>query len=608
MTARDGAATVVRLDAGQGKLREGERRLIEPLRDHPRFGEVALSAVAPRFADEAVGSIDVLYKRLAALNSDRTWWYLPVAEWQPFMSSLPVALEFRARLQTLAESSQGRFVLTVPDAVTAGYLLRSFERDSAVRIEAGWSSRLVWSIDRAKNPLRRLWNATAWLFEHYRARFAIDRGARRKRSPGRVDTLFVSRLERSVLTYPDGSWHDQYLGSLPNDGHQRGASIALFLRCGGDPRAQSQNVSRFGQFAVTVMYDWLTAFDVIAAMWRALTFRLIAGSESSALLQSAAAESRIHVRALADWILLERAISNALRAMVPRQIVCMQENSNWEHAIVVAAQAAAPKVRTIGFFHCPVLPSAYRYRTSETVRQQRPLFERTIPLGPAMRSAFLSLGDWGPLVDRDGYAFRNPELEACFALPLRPLGQPLTILVPLGGTFDNVRFLGWLDLATTPLDDIRFIVRAHPAYDPSSVLSALKVDAAEGRFFSSGGTLDEALGQADLMIYKGSTVCFAALAAGLPAIHIDDGGLASDNALFAAGDVSISVSTQQGLRDELQKIRRMSLDERRMWSAKARTYVRAYYELSNGAREAIVDKLFPAAAACRNRKTRGDRS
>jgi hypothetical protein len=599
MTARERVPTIVRLDAGQGMPRAGERRLTAPLSDPAHSGELVLPAVAPRFADQAVRSIDLLYQRLAALNSDRTWWYLPVAEWQPFMSSLPAAMELRARLQTLGESSPGRYVLAVSDAVSAGYLLRSFAGDPSVMITADWRSRISWSIERAKNPLRRIVNAAAWLFENCRAVLAAGRSPPRRPTPGRADTLFVSRLERGVLTNPNGSWRDQYLGSLPSDAHRRGASIALFLRSGGDSAVQSRDVADFHQFPVSIMHDWLKVHDVIAAMWRALTFRLTVGGENnSALLISAAAESRNHVRALADWILVERAFSNALRSITPRQIVCMQENSNWEHAIVIAAQAATPKPRSIGYFHCPVLPSAYRYRISEAVRQCRPLFEHTIPLGSAMRLAFLSLGDWGPLVDGNGYAFRNPELEACFALPLRPVGRPLRILVPLGGTFDNAQFLKWLDLATAPLEDIRFIVRPHPAYDPSSIFRALKFNAAEGRMFSrAGGTLEDVLAEADLMIYKGSTVCFAALAAGLPAIHVDDGGLASDNALFDAGDLSISVSTPQALLDELRKIRGMSREARETWSATARAYVRAYYELSGCARDTVLDGLFPAAGA-----------
>ena len=592
------AAITVRLQAVESSPRPGEVRLVPPLSVGPlHSGDRELPSVAPPVGMQAIEAVHDLRRNLSKANADPVWWYLPVAEWQPFMSSLPAAQECGARLETLAMSSQGEFLLAVPDAVVADYLFRYFNHSPAVQIVASWRSRLTWALDRAKDPIRRIVNAAAWLIENGRAVAAVRRLRRRRNPTKQVDTLFVSRLERNSQVDAGGKWIDRYLGSMPEDGWLRMASVALLLRCGGAAPIQSADVARFGRFPVSTIFDWLTLSDVAGAMWSAWRFRLQTGPGVSALAKPAATESRKHVRALADWLLLERAAINCLHAFSPRLIVCMQENSNWEYAIVRAAQAVVPKACTVGFFHCPVLPSSFRYRTSADIREQRPHFQRTIPLGPAMRNALLSLGEWGRLIEGQGYAFRNPQLDECFLIPPRPPGQPVKILVPLGGIFDNARFLRWLDRATAEIGDVEFIIKPHPAYDAETTLASAGISMRQGRFvFSEHCAMDAALAHADIMIYKGTTVCFAALAAGVPVIHVGDGGIASDNALFDAGDLAVSVSTSAALRGEIDRIRHQSPAAKQEWAIRSRAYVRAYYELSPQARVAVLDQLFPESA------------
>ena len=309
-------------------------------------------------------------------------------------------------------------------------------------------------------------------------------------------------------------------------------------------------------------------------------------------------ESRNHVRALADWLLVECAVRNLLKHTAPRQIVCMQENSNWEFAVVNAARAVRPTAMTVGFFHCPVMPSAQRYRTRTDVRERRPNFGTTIPLGRAMREALLRLGDWEPLVSNSGYAFRNPQLDRCLVLPLRPVGDPLRLLVVLGGVFDNARFLAWVKTATQSVERLSIVIKPHPSFDHRAALSKAGIDVSIGRFsLSPHRDMDRALSEADAVIYKGTTVCFAALAAGIPAIHIGDGGIATDDALFAADGLSVSVADQAALLPEIERIRDEPFAAREIWAGRARDYVRRYYDLSSASHDAALAQLFPVETA-----------
>src|SRR5690606_2895041 len=128
--------------------------------------------------------------------------------------------------------------------------------------------------------------------------------------------------------------------------------------------------------------------------------------------------------------------------------------------------------------------------------------------------------------------------------------------------------------------------------DHRPALAQAGIDLADKRFLlSPHRKMDLALGEADVLIYKGTTVCFAALAAGVPVIHVNDGGVASDDVLFDAGELAVSIGDAAALGREIEKIRAQARDSREDWVTRARSYVREYYDLSTESRDAALDAL-----------------
>lgn len=214
-----------------------------------------------------------------------------------------------------------------------------------------------------------------------------------------------------------------------------------------------------------------------------------------------------------------------------------------------------------------------------------------------MRNALLRIGDWAPTLSAEHYAFRNPDLADCLALPIRQPGTPLRLLVVLGGVFDNGRLLAWVKSATAPVDNLTVVIKPHPSFDHRPALAQAGIDFADGRFvMSPHRKMDLALGDADVLLYKGTTVCFAALAAGVPVIHVNDGGIASDDVLFDADDLGISVGDQTTLVGEIERIRAQTFESREAWAKRARAYVSDYYDLTAKSRAAALGRLFPISA------------
>jgi len=576
----------VRLEARTKPLRSNEQRLTLPFTaaKGPEQQQ-ALPRISPLARAEGHRRLMALIEDLAKLNPNPDWWYLPVSEFQPVMSRVLDAVELQAHLRTLFEqplAGEARFVLTVSDPFIAQYLMRT------CNAQADWRDQLTWAAERARTPLRRLVNSALWLWEHLRARRSVE--AAGIPSSSQADTLFVSRFEADLTRgLPSlGRWHDRYLGDLPLEAAGRG-TVALVGRCGAAEGPIAHNVGRFQAFPVSTMLQWLTKPDLLRIICRARRLRL--RGDGTALHRLAVAESRNHIRAVADCLVVQCAIEKLLPSVRPRRIICMQENSVWEHAVVMAARRQAPQARLIGYFHCPVMPSALRYHCTEVSLALRPIFPETLTLGPTMAAALTELGPWAPRLG-PGYGFRNPDIAACLALP--PPTQhdgEFRMLVLLGGMFDNTQFLQWIDEARRSLPPHQLIIKGHPVYGAGGFMAAAGLDPLTDRTLREATHLSmpEALRAADCVIYKGTTSGLSALAAGVPCLHIDHGGLLSDDTLFAATGLSVSVSTAADFRDAVRALMARSIDQQVSWTDLARDYARGYYDLTQESRKTALD-------------------
>ena len=321
------------------RLAIGETLLLPPLSICEDEAHIALPALSKDAQTRALAVIREMVTSLATENNNSDWWYLPVAEVQPSMSVLLDAVELQFRLQALAERVRcGTFVLTVQNARVARYL---FKCGLGFRVIARRHDRTKWAVDRFKDRYRRYVNAALWAIEHVQR---VNVFKSMPPLPKVVDTLFITRLE-AELEEPDDTllrqpWCDRYLGELIEEGRRRGPCVVLG-RCGGNAERLARLAARYDRFVLRTLYQVLGMNDVFKAIFRALRLRLRVPVEDG-LFQLVRDESRNHVRAVADCLLVEKAVLNVSARCAGKRIVCMQANSVWEPAVVRAGRKEIP--------------------------------------------------------------------------------------------------------------------------------------------------------------------------------------------------------------------------------------------------------------------------
>lgn len=578
--------------AKSSDLRNGEMRLCPPLSVRTNPEAMEFPAIPPKDQQRLLNRVLDILAGMAITNKNQDWWYLPISEVQPNMSAILPILETEAHIKALLKSGvKGRFLLMINDSMIAHYLLSLMESIPGLEVVASTADRLRWGFDRAKNPVRRLLNTILWGREHLQKISDITL----RQFPKSVHTLFVSRFEAD-LENPDkgfhkSPWSDRYLGELVEQGFQKTNDVLLMGRCGGDAQAIGNMAKNYERFGVCTVHQLLGKIDILNCLWRAWKLRL-ACSSTDPLARILMAESRNHVRAVADCILVELAVKNLLVQTTPKQIVCMQENSVWEHAVVRASREKSPNARLIGYFHCPVMASAIRYHTRSDL-SLRPIFDTIVPLGDAMAESLCKLGPWqSKLVP--GYGFRNPDIFESLSLTAHEPQSPFRLVILLGGMFDNAIFLKWVNEARMHLSDTHLLIKGHPVYGSHAALGGAGIDlsAAEDIEDITSLSMIETLQQADCVIYKGTTAGLSALAAGVPVIHVDHGGIQTDDTLFAAGHLVKSVANKKEFENAIGQIRARTVIERKGWIDQAKQYAENYYDISEARRDQVLGFFF----------------
>lgn len=573
-------------------LKSDEIQLCLPLSGVSNDQQQELPPIPEAKRDKLLNRIKDVLVLLQSSNHNPDWWYLPVSEVQPNMSLLLPALELEVQIEELIEQFPNKkFVISIPNEMMGRYLIDCFRGRENINVYADFRDRCLWTYRSLKRSGFRYLNIFLWLLE--KSKHLKAQEPAKKIENQKVDYLFVSRLEADCLLPQESfftkEWHDRYLGSLLEECLEADKKIVLLARPGVDPVGLSRTAGRWDRFDLFTTFQMISSRDLFQIVRRCLAFRLEI-EDQSPLSELLYKESRNQLCALADCMLVEAAVDALTDPVKPEKVISMQENSVWEYGVIQAVRKKKLPAQLVGYFHCPIMPNALRYHHDERLHQ-RPMFDAIIPLGEEMRQSLCSLGPW-PHVLPYGYGFRNPDIEACYDLQHRSGRTVCNIVILLGGMFDNGTFLKWVVNAVTPVSDVKILIKGHPVYGSHKAV----VDAG----ISLGGdiedishlSLSEAMAEADIIVYKGTTACLSSLAAGIPVIHVDHGGVQTDDTLFNAQNLKCSCSRPEDFRTAIGKYREMPTSQKEAWRVKAKKYVESYYDLSEKSRNQVLDFIF----------------
>ena len=516
-------------------------------------------------------------------GSDSLWWYTWTASRDRFLSTVLDDMELLARFRKACqEGLPPHLVLVCPDPYL-GSVLISVAKQNGVRHRISLENRLRWARRWLKMQVRPFYSG----FKTGQRAFAQNRRRRADNGwlglsgNGEDRTMIVTWLNPKNLL-GDGPANDTYFGRLPEYLRASGRSAVLF----GDLLSSPRLLPKAGKIdeadPVLAASEFYDAKGVIWAILRALfsPIRLPRSlQKNDPGLTSLIKRDIFNNRgAVAYGLLFESSLSRACREFRPSRIIHSCENNPWEKACVRVAEGMSPSPDVIGFMHCAVLLSHPKIVITEEEKTVRPRPKKLVCTGPKARDIMIRRGGHSPQELLAGTALRHEYLWE-MSVQRKQARSTLNVLVALDGLPTMPGFVRFLFQALDGSEAYDTVLRPHPidTADRIMVDSGMHLSAFKTLKFSQNQSLGRDLENADVLVYKGSTVAIEAGYLGIPLVHVDLNSLLNNDPLFEVDHLKQVVRTPEELVVALDRVARLDEGDYLQESAALRNYIDEYF-------------------------------
>ncbi len=341
-----------------------------------------------------------------------------------------------------------------------------------------------------------------------------------------IPTINPDILIISHLTNPDHLRQDTdfYFGNLTGDLNDAGMTTHTLLI----------NHCRVGNSqAKSMLRKWTTilpafrspiheVFVVLRMIRAALTLPVNDASITDKRFRRLAKIAQFGSQAIGNFRIGEM-ISEIIVTVQPRVIISTFEGHGWERIVAATAHALPSPAHVIGYQHAVLFPgdkSLYHDLGRGTVPDHiftagnvtRDILSRNVTFFQNQISTLGSIKHKTPPSDTD-------------------FNVDGTCLFAPEGTLEEVRLMIRLAIDAARLcPEQKFLLRLHPVIDPSDVAAMISVfSPTPSNFILSTASLYDDLDAASWICYRGSTVAFQGILAGLRPIYLDPDNNAAEN-------------------------------------------------------------------------------
>jgi hypothetical protein len=527
--------------------------------------------------------------KLSLLNASPEWWASELAAKSPYyrlferLCALAVARELldSGLDGCLAVCATPSLLVEVEEAATAAAIETAIVQVSPLPTESrpDVGSRLRWKLARASTRLKP-WSRPAPKQDHaFKRDLLTSLGAENEPLSGpRTALLFTWADGRNVT--PQGSYVDPHFGWLPEGLRDRGYRIAFLPRF--LPRTDFADLARrlIGT-GERFLFPELLLDEAVARQCdeASIAFSPVIPEESDVSGVPFARLAREHVdeyRAAQAANLVYRPLVEALsRAGVePELVFHTYEGHAWEQVLAGAVRSYLPHTRVVGCDNLNLTRFALSRCPAAAELAIRPLPDRIVTNGPTARDELVAAGVPERIVVA-GCGIRHAALARDGTGPARRGRAPATVLVATDASFDRaVELVGKAVEAFGSDEAWKLVVKVHPLLDRSAVEAFVATSTGAGDIYVDP-PIRELLSGAGLLLYTYSSVCFEALAAGVPTVFVEAETDLDLDQLEPFPELRRSARTAAELREAAGAVLALSPADRDHWRRLAREAVDA---------------------------------
>jgi len=412
----------------------------------------------------------------------------------------------------------------------------------------------------------------------FRRRVLESLGATHEPLAGPGTALLLTWLDGRNVT-SDGAYVDPHLGWLPEALRGRGYRLAFLprlLRTTGFADLAQRLLGTGERFLFPELL--LDEAAVRHCDESARRFTPVVPNETNVsgvpLARLAREQVEDHRTAQGQNLVYEPLVEQLARAGVqPEIIVHTFEGHAWEQVLAGAVHRHLPGTRVVGCDNLNLTRFALSRFPAAAELGLRPLPDRIVTNGPIPSEALVAEGVPQGMVVA-GCAIRHPRLfEPGEGAPPDAPEQPV-VLVATDASFDRSVELVVKAVEAFAADETwKLVVKCHPLIAAPAVEAFVRdVTGREGIYVDR--PFRELLPSASVLLYTYSSVCYEALAAGVPPVFVQAETDLDLDQLDPFPDLRWTARTAAELQAALRAIRELAPAERAAWQERAREAVR----------------------------------
>lgn len=414
---------------------------------------------------------------------------------------------------------------------------------------------------------------------------AAKRAMRGRTFPSSAD--HVIRTWAGPPAFRDGRFADPYFGPLADRLGEAGLGVVTVVGALSEHARVYADAAGAGVLPEHLFLGW---WDPVAVAIGTLRHRPsvasgvdLAGRDVSALVRACVDEEHGRRQVFANRLQarIGRRIAERLK---PRAVALTHEGYAWERQFVLGIKDASPRAWVVGWQHAPIAPAQTALRMVPGPDAGSP--DRVVTAGEAGADELARRGYPRQLVAVGGALKVAPPARDVAAARHAAAGDVLVVL----GDFDRgLRAAAALRGLPALVPGRRVVLRLHPLTPPARFVAALGFDPSEaGMTLSAGGPLGGDLETASAVIYDASLVALEAVAAGVPALHLDLGDALSSDPMVGSHALHAEATDAAGVASALDAFAALSDDDFARQAAEARAFVRSVLGEADAGCEAFL--------------------
>ncbi len=526
-----------------------------------------------------------LIGKLALRNSSPLWWSTKLAAKDPHHSALFPEICLMSLGKNLLRQSKGRPSAILVENPTVWESLKDFAEEANVPVRNYSSARSRWRrpLVRCLRGVRRhLW---MWRQIRSRQRELIRRGLRTIPAfSGERTALLFTWVDHRNFT-DSGEYQDPHFGPLPNHLQKRGYRLVYVARLLNSVEF-GPTLDRLQQTGESFIYPEaaLGKAQILRTMWQALRYRptlpdpiSLDGMEVTDLVRQHVRdewETTSHATAMTSYYAMQILADLGVQ---PETIFYTHEGHNWSHAMGLGVKSFMPNTHITAFVNLISAPMLLSLHASRDELSCMPLAEKYVTHGPHSAQELKQEGYPKNRV-LDGAAIRHDYIWKRPARTTAPVlaGKARVLIVPHIDMADAVELVVKASKAFSGLPDYDLIAKCHPAVQTEALVRELDrhLDSIDIEF--SDAPIAELLPQVNVLLYTYTSVCFEALAHGVPPVYVHPENWLCMDQLSGSPDCRWTATSPEELRNTVAQVLDMSEASWKVWYTRARQELETY--------------------------------